>query len=398
MKHKLRSNRMKKRRFRRRNKPGDTPGLIVSLPSEKLPRLHVMAYQADKCFETETVDLDQLPKLRSQWPVVWLHVSGVEHADTIRRLGQLFNLHPLALEDVIHSHQRPKVESYADHLFIVARMLTAPAKSDGSSQPLTSATNTNGDGAIDSVVAAGYDDTQLSIFVGQGFVLSFQDADGSLVETVRERIRESRGRIRSYGADYLAYALLDATVDHYFPLVESYSDQVELIEDKISTMNSAQIMHELHDLRGELMSVRRSIRPLRDALLMLMPDPNAIFTKDTQVYLRDCYDHVAQLLDITDTLRELCSDARDYYLSAVSNRMNEIMKVLTVIATIFMPLSFIVGLYGMNFNTQASPWNMPELNWRFGYPMALGIMLGIVITMLFFFRRRGWIGRTQPRI
>ena len=396
MKRKPRSSRNRRRRFRRRNKPGDTPGLLISLPSEAPPQMQLLAYRPDDFLETSQVDLNELPQMRAQWPVVWLHVTGVGHAETIRRLGRQFDLHPLAMEDVIHSHQRPKVEAYSDHLFIVARMLSTPGAKPMELSRTESTDDHASPNSLDVAVAAGYEDTQLSIFVGKGFVLSFQDADGHVAETVRQRIRESRGRIRSYGADYLAYALLDATVDHYFPLVETYSDQVELIEDKISSMNSTQIMHDLHELRGELMGLRRSIRPLRDALLMLMPDPNEIFTPETQVYLRDCYDHVAQLLDITDTLRELCSDARDYYLSVVSNRMNEIMKVLTVIATIFMPLSFIAGLYGMNFNPAASAWNMPELNWRFGYPMALGIMMGITLTMLYFFRKRGWIGNARP--
>jgi magnesium transporter len=265
---------------------------------------------------------------------------------------------------VVNVHQRAKVEEYGDHLYIVLRMV-------GPGEHLET--------------------EQLSLFLGRNFVLTFQERPGDCFEPVRARLRHSRGRMRDTGADYLAYALIDAIVDAYFPVVDDCGERLEELDEQMSAGHSHDAMAVLHHLRGELMLLRRAIRPLRDELVNLMPDPNALIRPETQFYLRDCYDHTVQLIDLLDTYRELCSDLRDFHLSAVSNRMNEIMKVLTIIATLFMPLSFIAGVYGMNFNT-ALPGNMPELNWPYGYVLSLGLMLLVAGGMVAFFWRRGWLG------
>jgi magnesium transporter len=232
---------------------------------------------------------------------------------------------------------------------------------------------------------------QLSIFLGRKFVLTFQERPGDCFEVVRERIRKSHGRLRVAGADYLAYALLDAVIDSYFPVADAIGDRLETLDEQLARERGLNAFRAIHELRGDLMVLRRAIRPLRDALIKLMPDPGELFSKTTQLYLRDCYDHTVQLMDVVDTYRELCSDLRDFNLSLVSNRMNDVMKVLTVIATIFIPLSFIAGVYGMNFDT-TSPWNMPELSWRYGYPAALLLMAGVAGGMLWYFQWRGWLG------
>ena len=286
-------------------------------------------------------------------------------------IGTQFGLHPLALEDVVHAHQRAKVESYDEYLFIVLR---APQASHGERFELE----------------------QIAIFLGERYVISFQQRPGDSYDPVRERLRASRGRIREMGADYLVYALIDASIDAYFPVVDRFADKLDVLEDDITDTSGDETVEQIHEYRNELLLLRRSIRPLREALNALVRDPHALIGDDTRVFLRDCYDHAIQLFDLLDVYREMCAGLRDYQLSIASNRMNEIMKVLTLIATIFMPLSFLAGIYGMNFNT-AEPGNMPELNMPYGYLGLWTVMAAVTGAMLTFFRRRGWLGRRRTR-
>jgi magnesium transporter len=284
----------------------------------------------------------------------------------IVKVGELFGLHALALEDVVHVHQRAKVEEYDNHLFVVARMVSMNER-----------------------VCT----EQLSLFLGKNFVVTFQERVGDCFEPVRGRIRSRRqAPIRDFQADYLAYALLDAIVDAYFPILDEYGQRLDLVEDEIAQDTSTNMMERIHDLRSDVRVLSRAVWPQREVVRKLLDEHGHLISAETRVYLRDLYDHTIQIVELLETYRESCADLRDFYMSAVSNRMNEIMKVLTIIATIFIPLSFIAGVYGMNFDEDVSRWNMPELRSPYGYPAVLGLMSACAVGMLFFFRRKGWIG------
>ncbi|MGN6543650.1 MAG: magnesium/cobalt transporter CorA [Aureliella sp.] len=348
---------------RRRSKPGTAPGTIQTDPNAEATRIRVMAYTASGLHERELQAAEQLKPFLQQWPVVWVDVSGLGTAETITALGELFGLHSLAMEDVVNVHQRAKLEKYEDYVFIVARMC-----------------NPHDYAATE----------QISMFLKPGVLITFQERAGDCWDPVRDRLRQARGRIRSVQADYLAYQLIDSIVDSYFPLVDELSDQLDALDEAVTARANTWQMHRVHELRGHLLAMRRAIRPHREMINELSRDDVLLINPETRLFFRDCYDHVIQVIDLVDTYRELTADVRDFYLSSVSNRMNEIMKVLTIIATIFMPMSFIASLYGMNFNTQ-SPWNMPELNWYFGYPMALSAMAMTAIGFLWYFKHKGWI-------
>jgi magnesium transporter len=292
-------------------------------------------------------------------------VVGVGDAETVRRIGEIFALHRLALEDCINVHQRPKVEEYEDHRFIVSRM---------------------------AMIREGPDTEQISLFLGRNFVITFQEQPGDCFGPVRERLRAARGRIRAAGADYLAYALLDAIVDSYFPVLESYGERIEDLEDDVLLRPDNRTVAQIFELKRDLLALRRAAWPQREAINTLIREPSPLIDDETRIFLRDCYDHAVHVLDIVETHREQAASLTDVYLSSMSNRLNEVMKVLTIIATIFIPLSFIASVYGMNFDTERSPWNMPELEWYFGYPFALGLMALTAAGLLLFFRRKGWIG------
>jgi magnesium transporter len=362
-KHYVRPSKKRKPRFRRRTPPGAVPGTVVVDPAAPHPVIQVMAYGPDGFREQKVDNLDSLAAMVGKAPVTWVHVQWLGDAATIERLGQIFGLHPLALEDVVNSHQNAKVEDYGDHLFIVARTIN---------------------------VAPGPETEQLSIFLGRNFVITFDEQPGDCLDPLRQRLRTDRARIRQLGADYLAYALLDAVVDGYFPVLERYGETLDRLDDEITTQTARVAVTQIHDLRGNLLVMRRAIWPLRDAVAALAREPNRLIAAETRVFLRDCYDHTVQIIDLVETSREMCSDLRDFYLSAVNNRMSEVMKVLTMIATLFIPMSFVAGLYGMNFDPGASPLNMPELRWYLGYPFALGLMAALATWQLVLFWRRGW--------
>lgn len=328
------------------------------------PILEVIAFHGDDFVEKQFSRPEEVVELLAQWPVTWLNVAGLGNAEVIAELGRIFALHPLALEDVVHLRQRAKVEQYGDTLFIVARMAECCGE---------------------------LETEQLTMFVGKNFVLTFLEDPGDCFEPVRARLR-SGGRLRQASSGYLAYSLLDAVIDAYFPVVESYAERLDRLEDRVIAKPSRRAIAEIHAAKHDLRTLRRIVWPLREAVNSLIRDPSPLIDDDTRVHLRDCYDHLVQIIDLVETYRELCSDLTDLYLSSISNRMNEVMKVLTIIATIFMPLGFITGVYGMNFNTAASRWNMPELNWRYGYLFAWTLMGLTLLAMLWYFRRKGWLG------
>lgn len=353
-------------RFRRRRATLRTaPGTIKPHPDAPPPQLHVIAFGPDGVEESDLDSPEELQVYLERFPVVWLNVDGLGDAETIKQIGAIFQFHPLALEDVVNVGHRPKIEEYDHHLFVIMQMMSVQEEEPSE---------------------------QLSLFVGRNYVVTFQERAGQdTFDPIRKRIRSARGRVRAAGADYLAYALLDSVVDGYFPILEVLSDRIDDIESHVAFDTGGQIIREIHTVRNELLHVRRAVWPLRDALSSLVREEHALIAAETRVFLRDCHDHCVQLIDLAEIYRELCSDLRDYLFTIVSQRTNDVMRVLTIIATIFIPLGFIAGVYGMNFDTSQSPWNMPELKWPYGYPFAIGLMLLVAGGLLHFFYRRGWI-------
>ena len=293
--------------------------------------------------------------------VTWLDVDGVHQDDVLESVGLHADLHPLVIEDVHNTYQRPKVEDYEKYLYIVLKMISWDEKTRQ--------------------VAA----EQVSLILGNGYVLSFKEDPGDIFDPVRLRLREGKGRLRKLGADYLAYALLDQVVDQYFFVLENLGEQIEDLEDELVENPDSSTLQTIHHLKRELIFLRKSVWPLRDAINGLLRGESGLFQPETLVYLRDVYDHTIQVIDTIETFRDMVTGMLDIYLSSISNRMNEVMKVLTIIATIFIPLTFIAGVYGMNFSY------MPELQWPWGYYGVWGVMVIVFAGMLIYFKRKGWL-------
>jgi len=350
--------------IRRRVQPGSSPGTLVVDPSARQSTMDVIAYGANELVERQMTSVAEILKLRGRYPVIWVNVNGLGDTALVESLGLQLGLHQLALEDVINTHQRPKVDVFDDALFVVARM------ADLNLRAVTE---------------------QLSMFIGRDFVLTFQEEPGDCWQLLRARLRHQAGRLRNSGPDYLAYSLLDSVIDAYFPVLEQLGERIDLLENQVVEDANRHVLDELHAIKGELVMLRRAVWPHREALATLARDPTPLITDATRLYLRDCYDHVIQIADLVETYRELTADLRDLYMSAVSNRINETMRVLTIIATIFIPITFIASVYGMNFDHNASAWNMPELHMKFGYPTTLTSMVVVTIALLVYFWRRGWM-------
>jgi magnesium transporter len=343
---------------------GTSPGTLSVEAGAAKPSVLLIAYGPDKLAEIPDADLETIRGHLGQWPVVWVHVAGLGDVELLRRLGDLFGLHPLALEDVATGPQRPKVEHFDNLVFVIARMLVE------SRAPRAE---------------------QLSLFFGRDFILSFEEIPGDPFEPVRERLRQGHGRLRRSGPDYLAYALLDAVIDQYFVLLDAFDDRIERLDEQIFAGVRRDLGPQIHRLKTELLSCRRAVWPLKDVIYSLWRDETPFVARETQIYLRDCHDHLVHILDLLESYREIAGGLMDVQLAAINNRLNEIMKVLTMIATLFIPLSFIASLYGMNFSPDASPLNMPELRWRFGYPFALSLMTASAAGLLYLFKRKGWL-------
>ena len=340
--------------------------MVVVDPEAPHPEITVIEYSENSLDERSIDSIDQLRPVNAGDTITWLNVSGLGDAATVEGIGHKFGLHQLVQEDIVNVHQRAKVEEFDDHLFIVARMVS-----------------------IDQHLKT----EQISMILGKNFVITFQEYVGDCLDPVRKRLRNQLGRIRAVGADYLAYAILDAVIDGYFPVLDQYNEQLDALEDGLIAQKSKHVVSRIHRLRSEFYVLRKAIWPHRELVNALLRDVEAYFAKETRMYLRDCYDHTIQIIDIVDTSREIASDIRDFHFKQVSMRQNEIMKVLTIVSSVFIPLSFVAGLYGMNFDTHVSAYNMPELHWIYGYPMALSLMAAIGGGMLFFFWQRGWLKR-----
>lgn len=348
--------------------PGTAPGSLQAHPerSEKPCRFRAIRFHKEH-FEVAE-DSEFVPDARATVPegqVTWLHAQGQASGKQLAAIGDFFQLHALALEDVHNTGQRPKVEEYDDQLFLI---LALPHFADGEVSL-----------------------HQVSLFLTTDTVLSFCDGPSDPFEPVLKRIQQNASKLRSRGSDYLLYALLDAVIDQGFPVLEAFGLELENIEEKIVDGGGRETLLRLHAMKRELILLRRMLWPQREVLNKLMGQENKLIKDETLVYLRDCYDHTIQIMDLLETYRDMSVSLVDIHLSSVSNRMNEIMRVLTVIATIFIPLTFVVGLYGMNFSNSASPWAMPELRWYYGYPLVWLVLIVITISMLWFFRRRHWL-------
>ena len=358
----------KHRRRRRRLSHRDPATAAAGRQAAGQPTiLRLIGCDGETTHESTVVAPQELSIAREKWPVVWLDVDGFGDAAAIRTVGELFEIGELALEDAVTPDERPKVEVFGHQVLIAARM----ARYDG-----------------EAIVT-----DPMAIFLGDRYVITFHDRtvpDG--FASVRERIRHGRTRLGEQGADHLCALLLDAVIDGYFPVLEQFGDRLETIEEEALDNPTRGLLGRIHDVRTDLMALRRALWPTRDVLLALGREATAFVGDHARQHFRDSYDHTMELLDLTESYREIGSDLRDIYLASLNNRMNDVMKVLTVIATIFMPLTFITGYYGMNFNTE-SPWNMPLLNFRYGALVAAGIMIATTVGMVSLFWRRGWLRR-----
>ncbi|NLI31119.1 MAG: magnesium/cobalt transporter CorA [Nitrospiraceae bacterium] len=325
-------------------------------------RIDLMEYNVASLHERQLSGLDACLSFRHRETITWLNVDGLHDAELMGKIGSCFSLHPLVLEDVLSTDQRPKYEDYDEYLYIVVRMLRYDAD----------------------VMKAKAE--QVSIILSQNYVLTFQEGfAGDVFEPVRTRLREDKGRLRKMGADYLAYSLLDTIVDNYFIVLDQIGERIELLENELVTNPTRKTLRMIHTLRGDALFLRRAVWPLREVINSFTRGDSPFITDATRLYLKDVYDHTIHAIDTLETYREILSGMLDIYLSSMSNRLNEVMKVLTIIATIFMPLTFLAGVYGMNFK------HMPELAWQWSYPALWLIMIAIAGTMLIIFRRKKWI-------
>lgn len=348
-------------------KAGLPPGTLVHFGDKKESKVGISAFQFDKDSYKEHTSLtsESVLELLDTDRLTWININGLHDPALIGNIGSKLGLHPLILEDILDTDQRPKIDDREEHIFIVLRMM------DLKSDKLKS--------------------EQVSIVLKEDLVITFQERKGDVFEPVRERIRKSTGKVRTKKADYLAYALMDAIVDNYYVILEKMGENYEGYEDKLINDPDPKDLKSIHRMKREISSLRKSIWPTREVVSSLERTDSKLIQKGTKAYLRDLYDHTIQVMDNIESNRDSLSGLTDLYLSSVSNKMNEVMKVLTIIATIFIPLTFIAGIYGMNFNPDSSPLNMPELNFYLGYPIAIGAMVVVAIIMIIYFKKKKWL-------
>ena len=344
-------------------KAGMPPGTLLYTGEQTIDKvtIDIIDYEESSVREFESATVDDCFPFRDTPTVTWMNVTGLHDVELIEKLGERFGLHPLVMEDIVSTGQRPKFEDFGGHAFMVLKTLH---KVDAVGEIRTE---------------------QISLILGPNFVISFQEILEDPFGHVRERIRSGKGRIRTMGADYLAYALIDAIVDHYFVVLETLGDEIEVLGEEAVNDPSPRTLHTIQTLKRELSHLRRTVWPLREVVSGFQRGESALLSERTEIFLRDVYDHTIQVMETIEAFRDMVSGMFDTYLSSISNRMNEVMKVLTIIATIFIPITFVAGVYGMNFH------RMPELARPWGYPAALGVMLLIAVGMLVYFRRKRWL-------
>jgi magnesium transporter len=349
---------------KRSDKSGLPPGTLVhvGVPRAEEPKITAMVYDDSGLSERELETVGDAFPLRGAPTVTWINVDGIHQVEVVEELGRRLGLHPLVLEDILNPDQRPKVEDLREYLYIVLKMLVWD--------------DIRGEMTIE----------QMSIVLGRNYVVSFQEhPGGGVLDPIRERIRQAKGVIREEGPDYLGYSILDGVVDRYFGVLEGLNDKVEDVEEELVANPTSQTLQELHDLKREILFMRRAVWPLREVVSSIERGRSELVGESTLPYLRDVYDHTIQIMDAVETVRDMLSGMLDIYLSSISNRLNEVMKVLTIFASVFIPLTFVAGVYGMNFVY------MPELTWRWGYPAVWLVMIAIGLAMLWYFRRKRWV-------
>ncbi|MGL5793932.1 MAG: magnesium/cobalt transporter CorA [Waterburya sp.] len=350
------------------HQPGSLPGTIAIADQAKASEINLIDYNQEKLFQQTKITAVECATHLDSESVSWLDIAGLGDKLTLQSLGELFNLHPLVLEAIVNVPQRPKIEDHQNQLVIITQMANLKPKADG------------------------FWLEQVSFVLGKNYLLTVQEEpERDCFDPIRDRLNRNRGIIRQEKADYLTYCLWDAIIDGYFPILETYGEKIELLEDAVIQKSSDRTLAKIYRVRRELLALRRGIWSQRDALNSLIREGHPLISEHVMPYFKDCYDHTVQIIDTIETYRELASGLIDIYLSAVNNKMNEVMKLLTVVSSIFIPLTFIAGIYGMNFNPDASPWNMPELNWYWGYPFCLGVMAAIALVLITYFWRRGWL-------
>ena len=348
---------------KRSTKSGLPPGALIHIGEKKveLAKISILDYDENQFEEKEAKTVEECFPFKDTPTITWINIDGLHQVDIIEKIGKNFDFHPLLLEDILNTEQRPKIEDFDTHIYLVLKMLYYDDK--------TNEINSE----------------QVSIIFGKNYVISFQEKEGDVFNPIRERVRTGKGRIRKMGADHLAYSLIDAIVDGYFIILEKLGENIEDVEEKMMANPTPETLHAIHRLKRKMISLRKSVWPLREVVNALERSDSLLIQDNTRIYLKDVYDHTIQVIDTVETFRDMLSGMLDVYLSSISNKMNEIMKVLTIIATIFIPLTFIAGVYGMNFE------NMPELKWQWGYPAIWSVMLFIGILMLAYFRKKKWL-------
>lgn len=350
---------------KRTKKAGLPPGSLVYTGDKKLEKVKItiVDYNEEHFEEKEVKTIEECLPFKDESTVTWINIEGVHDIEIIQKIGNFFELHPLLLEDILNTDQRPKMEVYGDRIYIVFKALHYTDKNNN-----------------------GLETEQISLILGPNFVISFQEeVEGDDFKPVRERIRNDKCILRKMKADYLAYTLIDAIVDNYFVILEKIGEKIEGIETELVTEPDQKTLKTVHSLKRDMIFIRKSVWPLREVMSALGQAGLTLVHESTRIYLRDVYDHIAQALDIIETYRDMTSGMIDIYLSGNSNKLNEVMKVLTIIATIFIPLTFIAGVYGMNFKF------MPEIEWRLGYAWSLFLMFSVAIVMLVYFKRKKWL-------
>jgi magnesium transporter len=348
---------------KRSKKTGLPPGTLVHIGERKTEkaRITIVDYDETQFEEKEAKTIEECFPFKDKPTITWINIDGIHQVEIIEKLGKHFDIHPLVLEDIANTEQRSKMEDFNDYIFLVLKMLYFEEEENEIKSE------------------------QVSFILGSNYVLSFQEKEGDVFNPVRERVKNSKGRVRKMGADYLVYTLIDAIVDNYFIILEKLGEKIEDLEDELVDRPRQETLQVLHHLKREMVFLRKSVWPLREAISGLQRGESPLIMDSTKIYLRDVYDHTIQVIDTVETFRDMLSGMLEVYLSSISNRMNQIMKVLTIIATIFIPLTFIVGIYGMNFKY------MPELEWRWGYFAILGVMAIIGVWMLIYFRKKRWL-------
>jgi magnesium transporter len=344
-------------------KVGLPPGTLLHIGNVRsnATTITVLDYDEHSCREIAVRTVEELLSFKSSSTITWIQVSGIHQIDVMEKIGQVFGLHPLTMEDILNTTHRPKLEDHGEYVHIILKMLYYQADD------------------------ANPEIEQISLIIGSNYVISFLESEKDHFHQLREWIQQGKGRIRKLASDYLAYAIMDIIVDRYFIILEKLGETVEFLEDKLLLDATPDILPEIHALKTEMLFLRKLVWPIREMIGALERGQTALFQESTLIYLRDIYDHTIQVIDTLETYRDIMSGMLDIYLSSINNRLSEVMKVLTIISTIFIPLTFIAGVYGMNFK------NMPELEWEWGYPLVLALMLTIGAFMLRYFKRKKWL-------